>query len=35
MKTSEQAGASLHFANTQVAGLTAQMEAYRRRAAGR
>jgi hypothetical protein len=29
-KTSEQAGAALHFANTQVAALSAQMEARRK-----
>ena len=32
-KTSEQAGASLHFANAQVAALAAQMEARRKAAA--
>ena len=32
-KTSEQASASLHFANAQVAALTAQMEALRKASA--
>jgi hypothetical protein len=32
-KTSEQASASLHFANAQVAALTAQMEATRKASA--